>query len=499
MPTTPQTLPPTSVTPSELGRHLLTIRGFHFVLGALGDPYARLLRGEGDDSAALGDEIRRAGPLFRSHLGTCVTASGEAAAALLRDPRLDTRHPGGDRAHLGENLWETWRTCHVTPMDDALLTLPLADYRRLDRVNRPVLGPVTAGAWRDDVRRAAGRVADRAGETFDLVADLVRPAVAASLSRVLGLSGPAGPHAGPRVSGPFDFDAGSGANGLRRQGPRTETSDLRTEGPRTQASDLRREEGEGVLLGEGPGAGDPGPAERELAELLPRLGVALDAVLCPPRLPVVRDLEEAVARARVLVHDLVTARAAEPGDDAVSAMLATGLGEADVAAVCLLHLVAGAEIAAATAADAIVALLDHPGQWAAVCRSPELAADAVEETLRWSPPVRLVSRTAQEPLAMHGQDIDADAHVVIVVDAANRDLAGVADPDRFDLAHAGAPSLSLTGGGPEELVAPLARVVATEIVRAAADRWPGLRADGAVVRRMRSPVVRAVVRLPLCR
>ncbi|NUW34472.1 cytochrome P450 [Nonomuraea sp. SMC257] len=485
MPTTPQTLPPTvptAVTPSELGRHLLTIRGFHFVLGALGDPYARLLRGEGDDTAALGDEIRRAGPLFRSHLGTCVTASGEAAAALLRDPRLDTGHPGGDRAHLGENLWETWRTCHVTPMDDALLTLPLADYRRLDRVNRPVLGPVTAGAWRADVRHAAGRVADRAGEAFDLAADLVRPAVAASLSRVLGLSGPGGPDAGgsgPRGSGPLN----GAASGLRREG-------LRREGTRA---------GEGGSLAEEPGAGDPGPAERELAELLPRLGVALDAVLCPPRLPVARDLEEAVARARVLVHDLVTARAAEPGDDAVSAMLATGLGEADVAAACLLHLVAGAEIAAATAADAIVALLDHPGQWAAVCRSPELAADAVEETLRWSPPVRLVSRTAQEPLAAHGQEIDADAHVVIVVDAANRDLAGVADPDRFDLAHAGAPSLSLTGGGPEELVAPLARVVATEIVRAAASRWPGLRADGAVVRRMRSPVVRAVVRLPLCR
>ncbi|MBN6053957.1 P450-derived glycosyltransferase activator [Nonomuraea sp. RK-328] len=427
------------MTPSELGRHLLTIRGFHFVLGALGDPYARLLRGEGDDTAALGDEIRRAGPLYRSHLGTWVTASGDAAAALLRDPRLDTGHSGGDRAHLGENLWETWRTCHVTPMDDALLTLPLADYRRLDRVNRPVLGPVTAGAWRADVRRAAGRVADRAGETFDLVADLVRPAVAASLSSVLGLSGP----------GPYE-------EGLE-------------------------------------------PAEREVAELLPRLGVALDAVLCPPRLPVARDLEEAVTRARALVHDLVTARAAEPGDDAVSAMLATGLGEADVAAACLLHLVAGAEIAAATAADAIVALLDHPGQWAAVCRSPELAADAVEETLRWSPPVRLVSRTAQEPLAAHGQEIDADAHVVIAVDAANRDLAGVADPDRFDLAHAGTPNLSLTGGGPEELVAPLARVVATEIVRAAATRWPALRADGAVVRRMRSPVVRAVVRLPLCR
>ncbi|MEV0200052.1 cytochrome P450 [Nonomuraea sp. NPDC050691] len=457
MPTTPQTLPPaepptappSTVTPSELGRHLLTIRGFHFVLGALGDPYARLLRGEGDDTAALGDEIRRAGPLNRSHLGTWVTASAEAAAALLRDPRLDTRHPGGDRGHLGENLWETWRTCHVTPMDDALLTLPLADYRRLDRVNRPVLGPVTAGAWRADVRRAAGRVADGLGETFDLTADLVRPAVAASLSRVLGLSGPAG-------SGSSEGDP--------------------------------REGGAGVL----------GPAEREVAELLPRLGVALDAVLCPPRLPVARDLEEAVTRARALVHDLVTASAAEPGDDAVSAMLATGLGEADVAAACLLHLVAGAEIATATAADAIVALLDHPGQWAAVCRSPELAAGAVEETLRWSPPVRLVSRIAQEPLSAHGQEIDADAHVVIVVDAANRDLAGVADPDRFDLAHAGAPNLSLTGGGPEELVGPLARVVATEIVRAAA-RWPGLRADGAAVRRMRSPVVRAVVRLPLCR
>lgn len=425
-----------TVTPSELGRHLLTIRGFHFVLGSLGDPYARLLRGEGDDAAALGDEIRGKGPLYRSDLGTWVVAGGEAAAELLRDPRLDVRHPGGDREHLGENLWETWRTCHVTPMDGALLTLPLADYRRLDRVNRPVLGPVVAGAWREDVRRAADRIAGGLGEAFDLAGDLVGPAVAESLTRVLGLS---------------------------------------------------------------PQAGVVGAAGREVADLLPRLGVALDAVLCPPRLPVAHDLEQAVARARELVRDLVAERAAEPGDDAVSAMLATGLGPADVAAVCLLHLVAGAEIAAAVAADTFVALLDHPGQWAAVCRSPELAADAVEETVRWSPPVRLVSRIAQEPIALHGQEIDADGHVVIVVDAANRDLAGLPDPDRYDLAHAGAPRLSLTGGGYEELVAPLARVVATEIVRVAATRWPGLRADGAVVRRMRSPVVRAVVRLPLCR
>ncbi|MEV0143982.1 MULTISPECIES: cytochrome P450 [unclassified Nonomuraea] len=451
----------TTVSPSELGRHLLTIRGFHFVLGSLGDPYARLLRGEGDDTAALGDEIRGKGPLYRSDLGTWVAAGGEVAAELLRDPRLDVRHPGGDREHLGENLWETWRTCHVTPMDGALLTLPLADYRRLDRVNRPVLGPVVAGAWREDVRRAAGRIAAGLGEAFDLAGDLVGPAVAESLTRVLGLCPPSAPAGAAGAA--FGADGAFGGAG-------------------------------------GPGALDAvGAVGREVAELLPKLGVALDAVLCPPRLPVARDLEQAVIRARELVRDLVAERAAEPGDDAVSAMLATGLGQADVAAVCLLHLVAGAEIAAAVAADTFVALLDHPGQWAAVCRSPELAADAVEETLRWSPPVRLVSRIAQEPIALHGQEIDADGHVVIVVDAANRDLAGLPDPDRYDLAHAGAPRLSLTGGGYEELVAPLARVVATEIVRVAATRWPGLRADGAVVRRMRSPVVRAVVRLPLCR
>ncbi|MEV4175918.1 P450-derived glycosyltransferase activator [Nonomuraea sp. NPDC049709] len=418
----------TPVSESELGRHLLTIRGFHFVLGALGDPYARLLHGDGDGTDAIGDEIRQRGPLYRSELGPWVTADAEVAAALLREPRLDTGHPGAGQDHVRENLWETWRTCHVTPLSGTPLTLPLAEYARLARLNDPVLGPRVAGSWRADVRRALSTVLDPLGPRFDLVTDLAGPAVAAALAAVLGF---------------------------------------------------------------------PDPAAAELATLLPRLGVAPDSVLCPPRLPVAGELAEAAARARELARDLVEERAAGPRDDAVSALLATGHDRADVTQVCLLHLVAGAGIATATLSGAVVALLGHPDRWAALRQDPGLAADAVEETLRWAPPVRIVSRIAQEPIAIAGQEIDADDHVVILVGAANRDPSAGPDPDRFDPARKNALNLSLTGGGYEELVAPLARLIATEAVRGVATRLPGLRTDGALLRRMRSPVVQAVLKLPM--
>ncbi|MDA0632777.1 P450-derived glycosyltransferase activator [Nonomuraea sp. MCN248] len=413
----------TTVTESELGRHLLTVRGFHFVLGALGDPFARLLNGEGDDAAALGAEIRRRGPLHRSELGAWVTADAGVAAALLAEPGLDTRHPDAGQDHVRENLWETWRTCHVTPAGGAPLTLPLAEYARLARLCDPVLGPRTAGAWRADVRGAVLPVLDRLGPRFDLVTDLVRPAVAAAVAKVLGVP--------------------------------------------VTAADLATP------------------------------GVALDAVLCPPRLPVALELEEAIGRVRELARAQVAERAVEPRDDAVSALLATGYDRADVVEVCLLHLVAGAEIATGALTGAVEALLGRPGQWAALRRDPDLAARAVEETLRWAPPVRLVSRIAQRPLTVAGQEIEADDHVVILVDAANRDpSSGAGD---FDLAGEPGPSLSLTGGGYESLVAPPARVIATEVLRAVAERLPGIEIDGPPLRRMRSPVARAVLKLPMAK
>ncbi|MGH3984494.1 MAG: cytochrome P450 family protein, partial [Pseudonocardiaceae bacterium] len=323
----------------------------------------------------------------------------------------------------------------VTPLDGVFLNQPGEDYQRLTCMVAPVLSADAVGAWRVDIERVVDQVLDRLDGEFDLVEDLVRPIVIGSLAQVLGL---------------------------------------------------------------------PDPTRAELQELAPRLGIALDAILCPPQLRVARALMHAVARLRELLGPVIAARRTEPRDDAMSALFATvrerDLAQDDILAICVLTAVTGAEIATAVISNAIMALLTHQDQWKVLCDDPGRASDAIEETLRWAPPVRMQSRIAQQGFELAGAEIEADSHVVVLIDAANRDPAANTDPDRFDLDRPHRMdyvNLSLTGRTYENVVAPLVRLQATVTLREIATRLPRLSVNGPVLRRIRSPVVRAVLQCPL--
>jgi cytochrome P450 len=53
--------------------------------------------------------------------------------------------------------------------------------------------------------------------------------------------------------------------------------------------------------------------------------------------------------------------------------------------------------------NAIYLLLTHQEQWAALRADPALLHDAIEETLRYEPPVTLIPRVASEDLQWQGQ------------------------------------------------------------------------------------------------
>ena len=59
----------------------------------------------------------------------------------------------------------------------------------------------------------------------------------------------------------------------------------------------------------------------------------------------------------------------------------------ELIATCVLLLVAGHETTVGLISNAVLALLRNPGQLAALVADPDLAAGAVEETLRYDPPV----------------------------------------------------------------------------------------------------------------
>jgi P450-derived glycosyltransferase activator len=419
-----------TATDSDLGRHLLTVRGFQFVLAALGDPYAQLLADAQPD--AVGEQLRRGGALHHSGTGAWVTADAATAATLLADHRLGTRHPGTSAAqqHIFDNLWESMRMCHVTPLDDAYLNQSDKDYERLARMAEPVLGHQVIGAWKAEIATAVARALDHTEPQFDLVTDLASPLVIGSITDMYGL---------------------------------------------------------------------PAAAGGELLQLYPRLSVALDAGLCPPTLPAARELLGALDRLRTLLGDVIAERRVNGGDDVISALLATtadrDLAADDVLAICTLQVVAGASIAVGLIGNAVEALLDDREHWTALCDDPTLAAAAVDETLRWAPPVRMYSRIVQESLELHGHTIDADSHIVILVDVANRHAGD--QPGRFDITRASRRNLSLAGNTYEPVVAPLARTQATLALQALASRMPQLRALEPASRRMRSAVSKAMLQYPV--
>lgn len=419
-------------TDSQLGRHLLTIRGFQFVMGALGDPYALVLCGLTEDKAALGAQIRARGRLYQSNMACWVTGDAAIARQLMYDDRLSPAHPGTDeQQHVFENVWETWNLCHATPLDGAYLSLDRERYGLLNKVARPVLSDIAIEAWREDVEKVAAAVIDPLPDRFDLVADLALPIAVRSTARVLGL---------------------------------------------------------------------PEPCIDELTTMAVTLGIALDAPLCPPKLPVARQLMRHLEQLGAMIGTIVDQRNAEPSDGAISMLLAADdVERTDIVAIGVLAILAGVETAMTSLVNTLGAATDDRDIWSLLCRTPARAIDAVDEATRLSPPVRLKSFIAREDISVAEQTIDRGSQVVVVVDAANRDPAANPDPDRFDIDRPRRDrylNLALAGATYEPFVTPLARLISQVSVEAVAERLTGLALDGPILRRSRSPVVGSPLSAP---
>ncbi len=177
--------------------------------------------------------------------------------------------------------------------------------------------------------------------------------------------------------------------------------------------------------------------------------------------------------------DLLRQRRAEPGDDLISSVLATGqIGESvtdDEFIGMLAHLAfAGGETTSNLIANGVRALLRHPGELDELRRNPDLLSGSIEEMLRFDGPSKMSIRIAASDVKLDGSAICAGDRIYLITAAANRDPAQFPDPDRFIVGRSNTMHLGFGFGEHFCIGAPLARLVARAAIAGLVRDYPNL-------------------------
>jgi cytochrome P450 len=230
----------------------------------------------------------------------------------------------------------------------------------------------------------------------------------------------------------------------------------------------------------------------QLAELLDPLS-GRDGIE-PPR--------RATTAAAAYFRTLLAERRASPRDDLLSAMLAAelngeSLSEGELIALCTLILAAGHETTVNLIGSAAVLLLRHPDERKRLQDDLGLLPSAVEECLRFEPPVQLTDRAVVEPCELGGVSLRPGTIVAVVIAAANRDPERFTDPDRFDVSRSGERHLSFGLGSHFCLGAALARLETELALGGLLRRFPDFSGRSDATQWRRSAVLRGPIAVPI--
>lgn len=227
-----------------------------------------------------------------------------------------------------------------------------------------------------------------------------------------------------------------------------------------------------------------------------------DTATSPDRAASTQALTDALA----YIGEQIEIKRKRPADDLLSLLLNASdgderLDEEEVTAIAGNLLIAATDTTANFFPNAVVALLDHPGQLALLREDPTLVDRAVEEVLRYSNPVVLSPgfRFALEPIELHGTVIPAGGTVGFFLAAANRDPLAYDEPDALRITRATTTHVGF-GHGPNHCVgSALARLQGRIGLTGLLERYPrfGIAIDRAELRHRVSPFMYGFDRLPL--
>ena len=197
------------------------------------------------------------------------------------------------------------------------------------------------------------------------------------------------------------------------------------------------------------------------------------------------DIQRGLAASQTLrdyFAGVLAARRRDPQEDMISVLAHAELDgqrltDEEIFAFLRLLLPAGAETTYRSSSNLFCGLLTHPDQLEAVRADRSLVRRAIDEGLRWEPPLTGIARIATRDVEVAGVEIPKGAVVSVCLGAANHDPARYPAPETFDIRREQRPHLAFAYGPHTCGGMHLARMETRVVLEAVLDRLPNLRLD----------------------
>jgi cytochrome P450 len=179
---------------------------------------------------------------------------------------------------------------------------------------------------------------------------------------------------------------------------------------------------------------------------------------------------------------ILAARRAQPRDDLISGLAQAEidgekLSDEEIFSFLRLLLPAGVETTYRSLGNILFGLLSSTEQLDAVRADRSLLPQAIEEAVRWEPPLLTITRVATRDTELAGVPIPAGSSVMPMLGAANRQDDRYPDPDRFDIFRSPRAHIGFGHGVHVCLGMHLARMEMRVALNLLFDRLPNLRLD----------------------
>jgi cytochrome P450 len=178
-----------------------------------------------------------------------------------------------------------------------------------------------------------------------------------------------------------------------------------------------------------------------------------------------RGFAAATSEMDAYLSEMIAQRRATPRDDLLTRLVEAEvdgerLSQKEILGFFQLLIVAGQETTTNLINNAILCLVEHPGQLARLRSEPELLPSTIEEVLRYRSPLQWIMRTPRHDISLDGQLIPAGKLVLAMIGSANRDPKQFPNADQFDLARNPNPHIAFGHGIHSCLGAALSRLEA---------------------------------------